>query len=311
MPEEEQQDVEAQEEEIDELKNYVEAARVAASVRETALDLIKPGVTLLSVAEALEEEIIAAKAKPAFPINISINEAAAHYTPKTGDEKVFGEKDLVKVDVGVHSNGFINDSAFSIDLSGERVKLVEASERALENALSVMRAGKNVRDVGAEIQKTIEGYGFKPVENLCGHALDAFTIHAGVEIPNVPRGNYVLEEGDVFAVEPFATTGAGRVEEGGVCEIFSVVNSKNVRLPQSRKLLKLVLDDCSTLPFAKRWLAKKMSLPSVELALNDLMRQDIVRSYPILVEVNAALGAVVSQAEATVLVEKDSVRMLG
>ncbi|NYZ78283.1 type II methionyl aminopeptidase [Candidatus Micrarchaeota archaeon] len=308
MTEEEE---EPQDEEVDELKNYVEAARVAASVREIAQDLVKPGVTLLSVAEALEAEIIAAKAKPAFPINISLNEAAAHYTPKTGDEKVFGEKDLVKVDVGVHVNGFINDSAISIDLSGENAKLVEASERALENAISVMRAGKSVRDVGAEIQKTIESFGFKPIENLCGHSLDAFMIHAGVEIPNVPRGNHVLEEGDVFAVEPFATTGAGRVEDGSFCEIFSVVNPKNVRLPQSRKLLELVLDDYSTLPFAKRWLAKKMSFPSVELALNDLTRQEVIRDYPILVEVNGALGALVSQAEATVLVEKDSVRMLG
>jgi methionyl aminopeptidase len=174
-----------------------------------------------------------------------------------------------------------------------------------------MRAGKNVRDIGAEIQKTIESFGFKPVENLCGHSLDAFAIHAGIEIPNVARGNHVLEEGEVFAIEPFATTGAGRVEEGSVCEIFSVLNPKNVRLPQSRKLLELVLDECSVLPFAKRWLVKKMSLPSVEIALNDLQRQGVVRDYPILVEVNGALGALVSQAEATVLVEKDSVRLLG
>jgi len=297
--------------EVDELKNYLEAARVAASVRAIAHDLVKPGATLLSVAEALEAEINAAKVKPAFPINISLNETAAHYTPKAGDEKVFGEKDLVKIDVGVHSNGFINDSALSIDLSGENSKLVEASERALENAISVMRAGKNVREIGAEIQKTIESFGFKPVENLCGHLLKPFTIHAGVEIPNVARGNHVLKEGDVFAVEPFATTGAGRVEEGSVCEIFSIANLKNVRLPQSRKVLEIVSSDYSTLPFAKRWLAKKMSLPSVELALNDLLRQNVLHDYPVLVEVNSALGALVSQAEATVIVEKDSVKVLG
>ncbi len=297
--------------EVNELKNYLEAARVAASVRAIAQDLVKPGVTLLSVAEALENEIIAAKAKPAFPINISLNAAAAHYTPKAGDEKVFGEKDLVKIDVGVHVNGFINDSAISIDLSGENAKLVEASERALENAISVMRAGKNSRDVGAEIQKTIEEFGFKPIENLCGHSLEAFSIHAGIEIPNVPRGNHVFEEGEVFAIEPFATTGAGRVEEGSVCEIYSVANPKNVRLPQSRKLLEIALNDFHVLPFAKRWLAKRMSLPSAELALNDLLRQDVLREYPVLVEVNAALDALVSQAEVTVLVEKDSVRVLG
>jgi methionyl aminopeptidase len=291
-----------------ELKNYVEAARVAAGVRETALELVKPGASLLELARAVENEIRGDGAKPAFPVNVGINDVAAHYTPKSGDDARFGEKDVVKIDYGVHSHGFIIDAAFTVDLSGENGKLVEAAEAALNEATSTIKAGVNVREVGAAIQKTIEGKGFKPIENLCGHSLGEFLLHAGEEIPNVGRGDYVLREGDVFACEPFATTGAGRVEDGSYCEIYSLINLRNVRLPQSRKVLEWVADECETLPFAKRWLDEKFSEGTATIALADLRRQEIVRDYPVLKEINKGL---VAQAECTVVVEKDACRVLG
>jgi len=291
-----------------ELKNYVEAARVASSVREIAADLVKPGAKLIDVANAVEDEIRGDGAKPAFPVNISVNDVAAHYTPKTNDAAVFGEKDVVKVDYGVHVRGFIIDAAFTVDLGSENGKLVEAAEAALSNATSTMKAGVNVREVGAVIQKTIEEKGFKPIENLCGHSLGEFLLHSGREIPNVARGDYVLREGDVFAVEPFATNGAGRVEDGAYCEIYSLINMRNVRLPQSRKVLEWLAEECETLPFAKRWVDEKFSEGTASLALADLRRQEIVRDYPILKEIN---HGIVAQAECTVVVEKDACRILG
>ncbi len=291
-----------------ELKNYLEAARVANSVRETAQELVKPGASLLEVARAVESEIRGDGAKPAFPVNISVNDAAAHYTPKTGDPAVFSEKDVVKIDYGVHVNGFIIDAAFTVDLSGENGKLVEAAEAALSDATNTIKAGVNAREIGAVIEKAISSRGFKPIENLCGHSLGEFLLHAGKEIPNVARGDYVLCEGDVFAVEPFATTGAGRVEDGSYCEIYSLINVRNVRLPQSRKVLEWLVDECETLPFAKRWVDEKFSEATSSLALADLRRQEIVRDYPILKEINKGL---VAQAECTLVVEKDSCRVLG
>ncbi len=292
----------------EELKNYVEAARVASSVREIAADTVKPGAKLLDVANAVEDEIRGDGAKPAFPVNISINDTAAHYTPKTNDAAAFGEKDVVKVDYGVHVKGFIIDAAFTVDLGGENGKLVEAAEAALNDAISTMRPGVNVREVGAVIEKAITSRGFKPIENLCGHSLGEFLLHAGKEIPNVARGDYVLKEGDVFAVEPFATTGAGRVEDGSYCEIYSLMNIRNVRLPQSRKVLEWLVEECETLPFAKRWVDAKFSAATAGLALADLRRQEIVRDYPVLKEINKGL---VAQAECTVVVEKDACRVLG
>ncbi|MFH0922619.1 MAG: type II methionyl aminopeptidase [Candidatus Micrarchaeota archaeon] len=293
----------------EEFKNYFEAARVAGSIADVARSLVKPGESLLKVAEAIEKEIVAGGGKPAFPVNLSINDEAAHRTPSLEDKSVFGEKDVVKVDFGVHVEGSIIDTAITIDLSQENAKLVEASEKALENALSVMKAGVSVKTVGAEIEKTIRDAGFKPIENLCGHSLDTYFLHAGEEIPNTGRGSYVLEEGDVFAVEPFATTGGGRViDSSPPAEIFSMLQPKNVRLPSSRKLIELAMSEYNLLPFAKRWLSKAfVSEPSLNLALSDLVRQNILHPYRILKEINAGL---VSQAETTVIVEKDSVKAL-
>ncbi len=307
MPEDEKQPKEALPEE-EEIKRYLEAARVAVGVREFAEDYVKPGLKLLDIAERIEAEILTQGAQVAFPANLSLNEEAAHDTPAINDERVLKETDVLKVDIGTHVEGCIVDQAFTYNANNEYVKLIEASQQALQDAISVMRAGTNVRDIGQAIQDAITSRGFKPIENLCGHALAPYTIHAGISIPNVPRGDYVLEEGDVFAVEPFATNGAGKIENGNLDEIFSMVDAKNVRLPQSRKAMEWLLENRQTLPFAKRHLAKAIgSEASAELAIKDLGRQGLIRDYPVLVEINKGI---VSQAETTVIVEKDSVKVL-
>ncbi|MBI5228505.1 type II methionyl aminopeptidase [Candidatus Micrarchaeota archaeon] len=293
--------------EEDELKNYLKASEVAKKVKPFAMELVKPGAPLLEIAEKVEAKIIEEGARPAFPVNISINENAAHYTPSAADAATLGEKDLVKIDIGIHSSGFVVDFAFSVDCSGENTSLVEASEKALEAALSKMRAGVNVREVGKEIENAIKGRGFVPIRNLCGHLMEEFNLHAGQEIPNHAEGNYILKEGEVYAVEPFATLGEGKVVEGEYCEIFSLIEeNKKVRLPHSRKLLEIIDSEFNKLPFAKRWI-KDIPPSSLDLALADLLKQGIIRAYPVLRE---AKRVNVSQAETTVIIEKDGVNVL-
>jgi len=291
----------------DEFKHYMDAARVAAGVRTVAEECVKPGAKLFDIATAIEAEVAKEGGKNAFPVNISINGTAAHYTPCMGDESVVGEKDVVKIDFGVHVEGCIIDQAFTVDFGGEHGKLVEAADAALADGLAVMKAGVSVKEVGAAIQNAITSRGFKPIENLGGHSLEPYILHAGEEIPNTARGSYVLQEGDAFAIEPFATTGAGRVDEGTYCEIHSLVNPKPVRLPQSRRVLEHILEEYRTLPFAKRWLAEMLSTSSIELVVNDLVRQGILHSYGVLKEVN---NGFVAQSEVTVIVEKGGVKNL-
>lgn len=293
------------EEEKEAREKLAKAGRIARLAREKGAQLAKPGTPLLDIAEKVEAFIREQGGVPAFPVNLSANENAAHFTPAADDTAAVGEKDVLKVDVGVHVDGWIADTAITVDLSGQWGPLMEASQMALENALSVMKAGTNTRAIGRQIEQTIRSKGFKPVENLCGHSLEPWVLHAGAEIPNIESGGRILEEGEVFAVEPFATNGSGLVHEATTeAEIYSVGSARPVRLPASRKLLGMVMEEYKLLPFAKRWLQE---IPSLNLAINDLSRQGVLHGYPILKE---TAGSMVTQAETTVIIEADGVTVL-
>jgi len=294
---------------MDALASHEKAGSIAARVLEEGKRLAKPGMGLLELAQALEAKTVELGAQPAFPVNLSLNDAAAHYTPPLNDETAIGEKDILKIDVGAHVGGFIGDTAATVDFSGENGKLVEASQRGLDAALACIRAGANTKDVGSAVQEAIAAYGFKPISNLTGHSLAQYDLHAGTEVPNVktPYGKE-LKEGDVLAVEPFASTGAGVVVDGSVVEIFSLSSHKPVRQRESRRLLFHVDSTYKTLPFAERWLAREFrSQLLLHSALRELLSAGVLHDYPVLKD---AKGGLVSQAELTVVVEKDSCRVL-
>jgi len=295
--------------EQEELDNFREAGKIAARVREDSKRLIMVGESLLDIAETIEQMIGEEGAKPAFPVNISINEIAAHYTPEFESEKSLGENDLVKVDLGMQVNGALSDTAYTIDLAGTNEKLVTAAEEALEKAIAAIKPGIAVGEVGDVIEQTIKGYGFKPISNLSGHMIKSNELHAGVEIPNIKTDDpYRFEEGDIFAVEPFATTGEGYVEDLEQVEIFSIYSPSNVRMRQSRKIVEHVIKNYGMLPFAERWVRKSFkSKLLVSAALRELLQNHFIKGYPVLREVSKGL---VSQAEHTVMVTKDSCEVL-
>ncbi len=283
------------------LEKYIEAGKIVKKVKEEAVKLIKPGVKLLEVAEFVENRIRELGGEPAFPCNISINSDAAHFTPKAGDERVFKEGDVVKLDIGAHVDGYIADTAITVDL-GDHEDLVKAAEEALKNAIEVIHAGVNTAEISAAIYDTITDFGFKPVINLTGHGLDQYLAHAPPTIYNVKIEKGVeLKEGMVIAIEPFVTDGVGKVSERGECEIYSLIALKPVRMKQARQLIDEILKRFKTLPFAKRWI--KCS----EVILSKLVRDGVLRAYPVLTEVGRGL---VSQAEHTVIVEENGARVI-
>ena len=280
------------------LDKYRSAGRILAEVREEAKEKIKEGVLLLEVAEFVETSIREKGAEPAFPCNISRNEEAAHATPSIDDKTVFG-KDVVKLDIGTHIDGYIGDSAVTVDLSGENEGLVKASEAALNAAIKIIRDGVTTVEIGEVIENAIREHGYKPVVNLTGHGLIRYDAHAPPAIPNVKyEHGIILKENDVIAIEPFATDGAGKVAEHGNAEIYSLIKSKPIRLKEAKKLLGEI-KNYQGLPFAKRWLPRER----LDLALRTLeSTKGILRDYPVLKEEENGL---VSQAEHTVIVKKD------
>jgi len=276
------------------LEKYRSAGRILAEVLAEARPRVETGASLLDVANFVEDAIRSKGGQPAFPCNISLDRNAAHYTPSPKDPSTFGES-MVKLDVGVHVDGYIADAAVTIDLSGHD-KLTEASKAALEAALDIVRPGADTAQIGKVIEETITGYGYRPVYNLTGHGLSRYRAHDEPAVPNraMEKGT-VLKEGDVIAIEPFATNGSGRISEGPINEIYGFSAPRPVRLPAARSLLKEITENYRTLPFARRWLKGERA----EYALMLLLRSGAVHTYPVLWEVE---GSLVSQAEHTVVI---------
>ncbi|WP_255170368.1 type II methionyl aminopeptidase [Natrononativus amylolyticus] len=283
--------------EAEKYEKHREAGAILAQVREETADRVEVGASHLEVAEYAEDRIRELGGKPAFPVNISIDEEAAHATPSIDDESTFGEE-MINLDIGVHIDGWLADTAITVDLSGNP-ELAEAPEQALEAAIDVIEPGVDTGDIGAEIEDVIKGYGFNPVVNLTGHGLGHWEQHTSPNIPNraVSQGT-TLEVGDVVAIEPFATDGGGKVTEGASEEIYSLEREGSVRNRQAREALSQITEEFRTLPFATRWLETDRP----EVALRRLKRQNIVHGYPVLKEGD---GFLVSQKEHTVIVTPD------
>jgi len=277
-------------------EDWVKAGKLAGEVLQYAKTITKPGMKLIEIAELVDKKIDELGAKPAFPVNLSLNSVAAHYTPNINDDTIFKEDDMLKIDVGVHVNGAIGDTALTL---GPKNELITAVEAALKNAIKEAYPGNEVRLVGKAIQETIQSYGFAPIKNLSGHGLAEYMIHSGKTIPNYDNGDTTqLKENDKIAIAPFATDGDGLVVEGAVSNIYRVDKVKPTRNMVARKVLKLVVEEYRTLPFARRWVEARFM--GTNLAFNLLTREGILHSYP---QLRERAKGIVAQAEHSVIVK--------
>ncbi|WP_292365576.1 MULTISPECIES: type II methionyl aminopeptidase [unclassified Methanoculleus] len=273
---------------------YREAGALARKVLRRGAGLVKEGAALLDMVEETENMVAEEGALLAFPLNVSFNEAAAHDTAMPGDERTFSRGDLIKVDLGIHVDGYIADTAMTVDL-GDHGALVEASRAALEAAIAAVRPGVAAGELGAAIQAAIEEHGYRPIANLTGHGLDRYDLHAKPMIPNIGMtGGAVIEEGMVFAIEPFATTGSGKVGEAARVEIYKQIAARPARLPSAKRILETARPRRG-LPFSRRWVPGD----KVEIGLSTLVRAGILHPFPMLHDIQ---GSFVSQAEHTLIV---------
>lgn len=295
------------------LENYKKAGDISKKVKEFAKQLIKPDMPLVDIAEKIEAKILELKGEIAFPVNLSIDDIAAHYTPTLRDEtKASG---LLNVDIGIHIKGCICDFAFSLDLTKEKkhAKLIEASESALKNALEEIKKSKSkttLNQVGKKIKETIQSLGFSPIVNLSGHGLDEFEIHSDITIPNYDnQSDKEIGEG-AFAIEPFATlsSGSGMIYEGTGSNIYHLTRMSDFQLRDSfaREVLGYLIEEKSTLPFSQRELEKKFGSKAL-FAISNLKRANIIEEFPQLIEKS---HMPVSQAETSVFISKEDVIVL-
>lgn len=292
------------------LQKYQRAGKIAAEVREYMRRTVSEGMPIIDVCEKTETLIREKGGKPAFPCNVSINEVAAHYTSPLGDKRTIPERSVVKVDIGVHVDGYIADTAVTVCFNSEYDMMVRTAEEALETGIKTLRPGLPISRFGSIIEKTIETRGYKPVSNLTGHQLGRYLVHAGKSLPNVSHFSMAkANEGEIYAIEPFVTVveAAGRIEYGKEVHIFRFLKHKSLKNEYARQLLDYIFKNFQTLPFTERWLQKIVPPDCYKEAFTELLSSKALMSYPVFIE---ASGKPVAQAEHTVLVTKDGCQVL-
>jgi methionyl aminopeptidase len=284
------------------IEKWRKAGKVTARARELAASLVVPGARLEAVAEEVEGFIRAQGALPAFPLNLSADHWAAHYTPGIDDPMVFTLGQIVKVDIGAAVDGYPADSATTVEVGGSRRygDLTRATREAVAAGIETIGPDIPLSKVGEAIERTIGAYGLKPIQNLTGHLIRRNELHAGKSVPNVgTREGDIARAGEIFAIEPFATSGEGEVVNGDPGNIYRFQGKRKVKDADAQKLMAAVAKDHPSLPFAARWCRDLCATPKKSIKL--LRSAGVLYAYPVLVEKGSGP---VSQHEHTVLVTK-------
>jgi len=294
----------------DELEAYRRGGQIISQLRKTVPTFVHEGGLVRELCERVEAEIVALGGQPAFPCNVGIDEVAAHYTSPWDDATVLLRDSVVKVDFGVHIDGYINDTAVTVSLSPLYRSMIEIADEALRAGIEKIAHGVKFSDVGEQIQKVIAQYGCRPIRNLTGHKVERYTIHAGKSVPNVAGpapGRF--EAGEVYAIEPFVTVkeAAGRVEDTDREFIYRAVREKGVRSEHAKKIVEHVRRTYRTLPFASRWLYSSLGKTIVDNGFPEAIKAKCISGYPVLVE---ASGKIVTQAEHTLIVKENGCEVL-
>ncbi|MBO3842444.1 MAG: type II methionyl aminopeptidase [Candidatus Brockarchaeota archaeon] len=291
----------------EEKEKYFAAGEIAKRVKKEARQRVKAGVRLVDLCEEIEGRIRQLGGLPAFPCNIGLDEVAAHFTPPPDFEGEIPQGSLVKVDLGVHVDGCIVDTAFTIPLSQGDREIVEAAEKSLEKASGVLRSGVKINQIGEAVESVVKSRGFRVIRNLSGHQIDRFNLHAGLSIPNLKTFNMEkLRRDMVVAIEPFVTLadGLGEVSEAGHVYIYRFkhfpLDYKGGFSNQVGRMQSLF----RTLPFCERWFSSvfKDAGGSVFNRIIEDLGKNLI-SYPVLVERS---GRKIAQAEDTFLILEDS-----
>lgn len=282
------------------------AGTIARDVVAYARSMVRRDMPLLMLATEIESKIHSLGGKPAFPVNLSINEIAAHATPRhDSTEKAHG---LLKVDIGVQVDGWTADTAFSVDLdeSAAHRTLITAAEAGLAAATPLVVRGASLASLGAAVDHAIRSHHATTIVNLSGHAIEEYDVHAGLTIPNYDNGDTTRLEEGAYAVEPFATDGVGRVIDGSPSGIYQLIKEGSVRDSFARDVLTFIKTEYRTLPFCSRWIHARFGARGL-LALRFIDQAGLLHHFAQLVE--AGKGHV-AQAEHTFLVGKKDTKQI-
>lgn len=264
------------------LEKMRRVGRVSANAREKGMAMVDEGVKLFDVAEEVEGYIRSQGMKLAFPCNISVNEIAAHYTPSINDKTKFEIGDVVKIDCGAQLDGFVGDTAGTVEVGTRRfTELIDAARDARDTVMEFIGEGVPINEIGVAVEGTIRNHGFEPIRNLSGHQIEPYNLHAGLSIPNYDNGDeQTLKRDMVIACEPFATNGVGEIVGGKPGNICRIIRDVPIADPALQDFFNYLKEEFATFPFC----ARSCDDPKAEQKVKSLIRHGLVSSYAILIE---------------------------
>jgi methionyl aminopeptidase len=281
----------------------IKSGKIAARVLNEIRSEIEPGKRIIKICALAETKIKEYGGRPAFPLNVSINHIAAHSTSPRGDKSEIPEFGVVKLDVGVVVDGYIADAASTVDIDGTLEGFIASTEDALAEAIKLMQPGANLGDVGKRIEQVIKEYGLRPIENLSGHNLERNNLHAGKIVPNVgKRTPDTVEVGEYYAIEPFATSGTGKVIDSEYVYIFANTGLDKPLEGTTEKLRKYLRKQYGPFPYALRWIGTGSKAIDVVEEVKKLLKEKAIRGFPIQIEKKSRP---VSQTEHTVYISEN------
>ncbi|MHA1771093.1 MAG: type II methionyl aminopeptidase [Candidatus Thorarchaeota archaeon] len=281
----------------------IKAGKIAARVLSEVAKEVRPGASVLKICSLAERKLLEYGASGlAFPCNVSVNEEAAHYTSPRDDTRVLPDSGLVKIDLGAHVNGYLSDTALTVDLDGSYERFIAASRDALDKAIEMIRPGVRLGEIGAVIERTIRHHGLNPVYHLSGHQMTRWTLHAGRSVPNIGTPDSTrMEVGQTYAIEPFSTDGSGAITSGSGTYIFSNMMNNRRKLDRlAREFRDVLRRRFRTLPWASRWISSQKY--DVDALIRTLVHAGAIHGYPVLIE---SKNGMVSQFEHTIFVGPD------
>ena len=305
------------------LNDAIKGASVHKKVSKKVFEYVMPNMTLKEIVRFIEKSIreetsfdplATLNAGIGFPVGVGVNNCVAHYTPNYEDEDyMISNNDIIKIDYGVHYNGMIIDSAFTLHFDPKYDEFINISKEATQTAIKHSGPDAVLGEIGGEVEEFIKSkeitiddkvYPLTVMKDLSGHLIKPFEIHAGKAVPNIAI-NYPLRmmEGEFYAIEPFITTGNGKSILGGPNSHFMIdkneINGINrINIGSEKDFYNLIYQNYKTLPFCQKWLYD-LGKEDYNLLLKNLENKRIIKSYPPIYDIDKSI---VSQFEHTIYI---------
>jgi len=307
------------------LETLRKSAELHKKVRKECIQYIKSNKKYIDIVNKYEDCITKYsddKSGIAFPLGFSVNNICAHDSAYINDNRRLNKNDIVKIDLGIHYDGYIIDSAQTIivdnfidNIDETTQNLINSTRDATLNAIK--NAGVDVRlyELSEIIYETINSYdNIKPITILGGHNIKRYQIHGGKLIlgkPHPMQMDMRMEENEIYAIETFASTGTG-----DLMNLNEITHYKQNKFDkQSEKymknnLIKNYIINRNGLPFNSKWIhdVNKNQHDKIKKELNDLTRCNILEAYPPLSDINR--NSKTSQLEHTIFIKNSGIENL-